>query len=417
MTSKTHLIRVLKIILFLLGFCLLSNALVDPYKIWNLVSIEGINGHQVTLRSKLPLAKIKRVQKLNAQMPEYLILGSSRALRGIDPEHPAWPSDRVFNLSMAGLSVNELLLYLKYAQEVQPLKAVVLGADFFSFNIFYRNNSQKEVVDPSLQAAKNKFQNRIQLSTTFNSLKHSLLTIRKQESKATRSIIYPKGRTAWVNFEYKVKAYKGFRRLFRKLETVYVHFYLPKPWMKYQFQNDRGKSTWTQYQDILKFCHSNGIVLYVFISPAHAHLLTLIDELGLWSEFESWKENLVAHNVAIAGALGAQPFPIWDFSGYNAITTEAVPLLDDADTRMQNYLDPSHYKKEIGDLILDKVLGGSTQNEDFGRRLTPQTLDTVLEEIRRGREKYRQTFPDDIQEIHDLARDTLRAAGTSLRSP
>ena len=114
---------------------------------------------------------------------------------------------------------------------------------------------------------------------------------------------------------------------------------------------------------------------------------------GLWNAFEDWKRKLaqiVDEDAAASGS--AQPFVLWDFSGYNSITTEAVPAQGDLRSEMRWYWEAGHFKKESGDLVLDRVLDHHdpqrTMPQDFGTLLTAASVEAHLTHIRADRERY-----------------------------
>ena len=82
------------------------NLTVDPYGIYNLVVIEGVNNVKPPWDSQERMVKTLQLRKLR---PEGIILGSSRTGFGLDPEHVAWKLDSrpAYNLSMANMSVEE----------------------------------------------------------------------------------------------------------------------------------------------------------------------------------------------------------------------------------------------------------------------------------------------------------------------
>jgi hypothetical protein len=113
-------------------------------------------------------------------------------------------------------------------------------------------------------------------------------------------------------------------------------------------------------------------------------------------------------NEQEAAKSGEELLPIWDFSGYNSYTAEKVPPLGDVNTEMQWYWESSHYKKELGDLVLDRVFGhqepGRTVNPDFGVLLASENIELHLQQVRNDRQKWRTSFPEDVQEIELLGK-------------
>ena len=87
------------------------------------------------------------------------------------------------------------------------------------------------------------------------------------------------------------------------------------------------------------------------------------------------------------------PFPIWDFSNYNSYNAEPVPEKGDLDTKMQWYWESSHYKKELGNLMLDRIFKYThperTVDDNFGVLITTGNIESHLAQIRTNREKWR----------------------------
>jgi len=89
-----------------------------------------------------------------------------------------------------------------------------------------------------------------------------------------------------------------------------------------------------------------------------------------------------------------------------------VPEKDDSLARMRWYWECSHYRKELGDLILDRIFDhraeGRTVPEDFGVLLTPANIEAHLARIREEQARYRTSHPEDVAEIEAIA----QTAGT-----
>jgi hypothetical protein len=142
------------------------------------------------------------------------------------------------------------------------------------------------------------------------------------------------------------------------------------------------------FQKIVNICREKNIKLTVFISPAHATQWETIKAVGKWQTFENWKRKVV------------QVTPVWDFSGYNTITTEEINDV------MENYPDSSHYTKPVGDLILNRILGYK-ENEvpkDFGVLINKENIESHLAKIRTDREEWVKNRPDDSELVESLHR-------------
>ena len=155
------------------------------------------------------------------------------------------------------------------------------------------------------------------------------------------------------------------------------------------------------YRKTLMIAHRENIDLQMILSPAHAYLNEVLATVGLWDTSEQWKRMLVRVNEEEATKAGRPAFPIWDFSGYNSITTEYVPARRDESAEMEAYWDPMHYKRAVGDMMLDVVFGrpAADRPENFGVRLTSENIESHLEQVRAARSHYRSTHGDEIARL------------------
>jgi hypothetical protein len=151
-------------------------------------------------------------------------------------------------------------------------------------------------------------------------------------------------------------------------------------------------STLEVFRQMVGFIHQSGVRVHLFINPVHARMLIAVREAGLWPIYEDWKRQLVAVNGAIAAEYGEEPLPLWDFSGFNSITTEAVPKPGDAETVMRHWWEPSHYREAAGTLLLDRVLGYRDLDrpvpDDYGVLLTADKIEAWIAETRAGALNY-----------------------------
>ncbi len=124
--------------------------------------------------------------------------------------------------------------------------------------------------------------------------------------------------------------------------------------------------------------------------------------------FEQWKRDLVNTIEQVNQEYPNQyPFLLFDFTGYNSITTEAIPTKD-SQKQMKWYTESSHYKKELGNLVLDIVLNYPSINyniyDDFGILIDNNNIESHLANIRRQQRKYHEKFPHELIEIEELAK-------------
>jgi hypothetical protein len=111
----------------------------------------------------------------------------------------------------------------------------------------------------------------------------------------------------------------------------------------------------------------------------------------LGGRYEFWLRELVRINEEEAARAGREPFPLFDFSDTNSITSEPIPEADDL-RPMHWFWEVAHYRQIVGDLILDRVFGVRDPSrplpEDFGARLTAASIDEHLDRSRGNRAKW-----------------------------
>jgi hypothetical protein len=154
---------------------------------------------------------------------------------------------------------------------------------------------------------------------------------------------------------------------------------LPESSRQFCFGNPRtGMTMFDPYRFMLRQAYVKGTDLRLYVSPLNAALRALIDGLGLGRRYDFWLKELVRINEEEAARAGQPALPLWDFGDVNTITAERIPAADDP-TPMRWYWEPWHFRKETGDLILDRLLGGRERARnvtgDFGVPLTGDSID------------------------------------------
>ena len=85
---------------------------------------------------------------------------------------------------------------------------------------------------------------------------------------------------------------------------------------------------------------------------------------------------------------------------------------------MRWYLESSHYSRELGDLILGRVLGRPTDGSaaqspgagEFGVPIDTHNIDLHLRRTWFDAERYREAFPADVEEVQRIAGFVRRVA-------
>ncbi|MEE9605923.1 MAG: hypothetical protein V3V70_10200 [Candidatus Scalindua sp.] len=390
------------------------NWFVDPYDLFGSFRIEGLNKLKPESTSHSRMTKAWAVYK---RKPNGVIMGSSRAEMGLSPEHPWWEIDNVFNLALTGPSMFEVLRYFQHVHSLKPQKKVVLGLDFFMFNVYRENrpgyDDSRLFVD--IERKLNSRWSQIEKYSSLvsiDTLSSSVNTVMNQNGDQLFSPSFlDNGQVDWSNMRQVIRHTGGYRRMFFKSEEDFINdqWFVP-PYKEYSFIHKiSGESSFTYFQDFLVIAYRDNVDLQIFISPSHARLWETLSIVGLWSTFEQWKRELVQINEKIAMEYKKKAFPLWDFSGYNSITNEEVPLIDDFETEMKWYWDTSHYNKSAGDLVLDRIFNYQnpthTVPSDFGVLLTKTNIEEHLKNVQIAQKNYRKTHVNDWAEMKKAARN------------
>lgn len=401
-TAFLHTFWLLTIMVFLgIGT---FNAMVDPFGLFGTGPVAGFNQLKPVLGSHARMAKAFSIRLVQ---PHGIILGSSRAEVGLDPEHPGWNEQSlpVYNLALSSARIDEVRDYLLHAQAHGPLREVVLSLDFFMFNANWRNEAD---FDTGRLSSPEHFlfdtgwlQDLIKALFSLDGLKASIDTIKAQNKPETTSS-YANGardtRRKWTAIQFM----GGHRQVF--LSNTRYELTHADGWPLFSiYDNTDSGSPLDTVNEISKFCQQYNINLRVFISPVHVLKQEVIWQLGLGPEYKRWKRDLV--DVLSSSGTG-----LWDFSSYNSITMEPFPPLGDDKTQMKYFWEGSHYRKNVGDLILDRLFSSQKPVEitpdGFGVLLDPGNIDAHLLATSQAREQYISTHQQDIEQIARLVQET-----------
>lgn len=391
----------------------LFDAVVDPMDITHWWRRAGINAYKPALQARVRLVKAIQVRRIR---PNEIVLGTSRSHVGLRMTHPGWPPGVRYNLGFDGATPEEMYAYLRHAQANAPLRLVVLGLD--TWQIEGAPSSVRPDFDPTVLeqpdapltvARADLAELRILLS--LDTLAASIETLRSQD-QAGADWFAPDGqRLGPVFFRRPGEDYqaKGPTEYFLAVDRQEIGFKLPEPAARtagpIRQAPAKAVNSFDYIRKIVEFCRDEGIDLRIFITPAHAHQMEISSLMGEWGAIERGKRRLVTLLATDGPGGGPLPFPLWDFSGYSSVTTDDLPV-PASRREMRFYWDSSHFKEEVGDWVLDRLFSttcpGHPVPADFGRPLTPQSLEGDLAATREGRDAYERAHPQDLAALRRM---------------
>jgi hypothetical protein len=385
---------------------------------YRLVDLEGLNAYKPAVDHRVRLVKAYDVRRLR---PQAIILGTSRSHLGLRPSHDGWdPTAKpVYNLAFDGATTKEMYQYLLHAHAVRPLRQVVLGLDTYHATLApaaARPDFDAHLLDsPGGRALPPFIRADLKVLTSLDTLRASLATVRSQSAREPQWFAPDGQRRGEVFFRRAGEHFEqlGPRGYFEEIDRLEVGFKREgqlaanaRSGRTAQAATAASETSLDYIRRIVAFCRAQDVDLRIFIAPEHAHQLEITAAIGEWASLENAKRALVQLLADDAARHPeAPPIPLWDFSGYSSVTTEALPK-SGSRAEMKFYWDSSHFKDIVGDFVLDRLFGLSGPRRgvppDFGVRLTPATIELTLAHLRADQVTYRRGHPEDVVWIRSL---------------
>jgi len=375
------------------------NLVVDPYGYVGAPRIPGLNALKPGPGSELVAVKRAALARL---APDALILGNSRAEVGFDPEHPAWATRglEAYNAAIRGAGLEAAVRMLETARQTQEPEVVIVGLDFLDFLTApdaairpFPNATSESVID--------RFQRWFGAVGTFGALRDSVRTIIAQHGRYPE-IITDRGLNPLREYE-GIARVEGYHAMFAQRAQENARAYVRKPSGIF-VDGTRSSPSLSIVEGLVERARQRGTELHLVIYPYHAQILVMFEAAGLWPAFEQWKRRL-----AEIAAKGGPGITLWDFSGFSDYTTEPIPGAGDTTTEVRWYWEAGHFKKALGDLVLERILlpGDTADAGNFGVRLMGANIDAHLRRISQDRDAFRtsnQAFVADTEALVERAR-------------
>ena len=386
------------------------NAIVDPFDMFGFVSRPGYIDTKPAISTRLKLMKAYDARRVGVRA---IALGSSRVLVAIRMTHPGWSADARprYNLAFDSATPDEVFAYLQHAEAIRPLRQVVLGLDTWWLTGFPTADSpdfDPTVLDApgSLAAHVRMHLSDARLLLSLDTFEASLKTLR-QPRGLLWDTIDPTGQRDGAAYFHRALtgiSVLGPSRFFDRADVKLVASMVPRPpAIATSTDSPTIAIGLDGIEQIVAFCREHSIDLRMYITPQHAHQVEAAFAIGEWPQVEAAKRRLVGILAEDAARHpGARQFPLWDFSGYSTVTTEAVPAPGDPH-EMKYYWEASHAKQIVGDFILDRIFAvrehGKRVPADFGRRLDASNVEAVIAAGRLGHARYAKTNPEDVAKL------------------
>lgn len=347
------------------------NYYVDPYLThqWDTPQVQKLR----PTREKLSAwSKTYAVARLR---PAVVYIGNSRTELGLPTGMSLFAGKSVFNSALSGASLGEAIAVVHHAAAVSRLDTVVWGIDAPSFSLVTGSAG----LEPELTTGGPFFFARrallnIKRGLTVDMTRDSLRLLGGSFGAVCRSSLAFYGQrdddcmaTGMADRGGTTAAMVPRLREFRAGDG-------PATAAIGAFDASLGE-----------LCR-NGTRVRLYINPTHALTLDALYWSGKWAPMEAW-QGAVTRLVERRRVSGCD-LRLFDFSGYNSITTEPIPQVSKR-REMANYWEASHYRAHVGRMILGRLFGEpQAAPVDFGVELDSATLPAHLARMRAERERY-----------------------------
>jgi hypothetical protein len=360
--------------------------LVDPYGLYRLVSQPGFNAVKPGLTRHQELIKLSNAL---AVKPQLVILGNSRAEIGFDPATLPGRFHEVsaYNLAIPGTSLQTSWRELRalHANGIRPA-TVIVGVEFLDF--LARDTAPP--ANPPGPTEGSELANwgwRADVLFSLASLKDAVRTVLIQGNGEAVTIA-PNGynplheylayaRNDGYHILFEQAAQSSLNSLQRKLPAIV------------------RRDDFTHLRKILTAAAASDAEVELLIYPYHARMMVAFETLGIWPHFEQWKAQLVAEIAKVQGAAPGARIRLTDFSGFGPYNCEPIPGKRERHLATQWYWEAGHFKKALGDRMLQRVLAPGTVGEadGFGMPLASGNMVANAARIERERGECKRSSP------------------------
>lgn len=385
---KKYLIKLI-ISIFLILFSLAGiNYFLDPYGIYNNKwIIKGWNDKKPLINTH---TRIHKTQKVYLKEYECIFLGTSRVEASMvfnsDDSFIKKYCSSYYNAALGSSNIVEMYYMLNLILNHHKPKKIFYGLDFLQFNAMNINFSVM-----NLDYFNRPLYTRIVYLFSYSMLQDVFRTLKLNEKEEN----YYDNAGGWNIEKNYLDKFPGLtlNDIFLITEKSYYHIYYDN--FNYNFNN---LYTWDYYKKMLNIINEHPeIEFFIYTNPFHVRLLEVMDMKIQYQSFEDWKKQLIEMNTQYIKNPKSN-FYIYDFSGYNFITTENI----DINTKVSHFFyDTSHAKSSVGELILKYILENNYY-EDFGIKLDKISIDSYLKEQKIKQQQWREKNKNTIKSIKEF---------------
>ncbi len=356
----------------------LINFLTDPFGIFQKYSPDFLE----PFKSDRFLTRVGKAELSRSGKCRTILLGASTVEVGLDPDSETWKHKPVCNLGLTAGNILELEQVLKLSISENPdLKEVVLAADFYAFSDLedFKHDFAGSAFNPDL----NWFKYYFEALFAERTARYSYLTLSQYFANAP-PLYTPLG--------FRIGHHNP-NTLKKVLESIELDSKNGGILGSFTYTGKRIE----EFKRILSLSCKATERSSVVILPSHALNLEYYRIMGLWETYWKWQKDLVNAWSQISEDC-KQNVSIWNLNTY-----DGENLISFDDPQNQFYWERVHFKKTMGDRIL-QILNGKA----LGRTSNFSSLQDV-ENLRSKLEKDRATWLEKDRSIRDFIQEVTKS--------
>lgn len=374
--------------LLIVGAVCALNYYIDPYLThqWDTPAVQRLRPTREKLSAWSKTYAVARFQ------PQVVFLGNSRTELGLPTSLPLFAGKTVFNSALSGASIGDAIALAEHARHVSRLELVVWGIDAPSFSMEYGNTDlDRELIGGGPHYLLRRGLLNLKRAVTVDMTRDSINVLRGRFEAVCHSSLVFNGQRDDACIELRIGGWGGTRNAVLPRTREYIRGAGPTA------------EAYAEFQRSVDALCAGATRVRLYINPTHAMMLDALYWSGKWEPVEAWQTWLA--RLAATRRAGGCDVRVYDFSGYNSITTETIPQVSQRNV-MQHYWETSHYRSNVGRMILGRLFGAAGSEappDDFGVELEPAMMVAHLARLRYSRDRYHQLHPQETALARQIA--------------
>lgn len=322
--------------------------------------------------------------------PAVVYIGNSRTEMGLSAEaYEVFPGKSVFNSAVSGASIGDAMQLARHAARVSQVDTMIWGIDAPSFSM----EQGSAGIEPGLTDGGPAFFARrallnIKRGLTLDMTQDTLRLLTGSYGQVCRSSLALHGQRDQRCVSDRIHGWGGTAKaMIPRLQ---------------EFGAGAGPTldALQAFDATVDELCRNGTRLRLYINPTHAMTMDVLYRRGRWADMERWQGELAA--LAERYRQQGCNVRVHDFSGFNSITSEAIPQFGGT-REMRYYWEASHYRDNVGRMILARLFGGEADvPDDFGVELTPHSIPAHHQAMRAARDRYHASHLEESAFVQHL---------------